>query len=127
MPDSLLQPRPSVVAHGPVVDLAGLLGTMRLTVAPLLFGAGIKGKVLDSLAAGIPCVCTPIAAEGIALGPALTSLVASDAAGLAASILRVHNDPELWAACRQEGLDYATTMLSEAGVDAQLQAALGEI
>ena len=66
---------------------------MRLTVAPLAFGAGIKGKVLESLAAGVPCVCSPIAAEGLDLPEALTRWIAGDTHGLARAILTLHRTP----------------------------------
>ncbi len=56
-------------------DTADLWARVRVSVAPLRFGAGIKGKVLDSLAAGIPCVCSPVAAEGLFLS---SSLIAAE-------------------------------------------------
>jgi len=77
---------PRVRLLGRVPNLQALLDSVRLTVAPLRFGAGLKGKVLESLAAGCPCIMTPIAAEGIPLTPALRQLVAPDAASLAALI-----------------------------------------
>ena len=43
-----------VAALGLVEDLGEIFDRIRLTVAPLRFGAGIKGKVIDSLAAGVP-------------------------------------------------------------------------
>ena len=84
-------PRIEMIGEAP--DLDDVFDTVRLTVAPLRFGAGIKGKVLDSFAAGLPCVMTPIAAEGLALTGALPQLVAGDPAGLADIILRLHADP----------------------------------
>jgi glycosyltransferase involved in cell wall biosynthesis len=116
---------PRVKAVGHVEDLFGLLNEVRLTVAPLAYGAGLKGKVADSLAAGVPCVCSPIAAEGFDLPPCLHDLVAADAAGLAASIIRLHGDPDLFAACRQAGLDYISAGFNEAVVDAGLRRAAG--
>jgi hypothetical protein len=65
---------------------------VRLTVAPLRFGAGIKGKVLDSFAAGLPCVMTPIAAEGLPLSAALQGLVGDNPAALAERVVRYHAD-----------------------------------
>jgi hypothetical protein len=47
---------PGVLALGQVAELAEVFDRVRLTVAPLRYGAGVKGKVLDSLAAGVPCV-----------------------------------------------------------------------
>jgi glycosyltransferase involved in cell wall biosynthesis len=83
---------PRVEIAGPVENLDELFGAIRLTVAPLRFGAGIKGKVLESLAAGLPCVMSEVAAEGLPLAAPLTDLVARDAADFAARILRLHDD-----------------------------------
>ncbi len=124
MPGQLQRPHPGVEIVGAVDDLPALLARVRLTVAPLLYGAGIKGKVLDSLAAGVPCVCTPVAAEGLELGPALRSLIAHDAAGFAASIHRLHTDPGLHAACRQEGLDTIANHFAQDRIDALMRAAI---
>jgi glycosyltransferase involved in cell wall biosynthesis len=84
-----------IVLQGPVDDLTGWLQAKRLTVAPLRFGAGVKGKVLDSLAAGIPCAMTTIAAEGIALHGTAQSCIADTADTLAETILNLYADPIL--------------------------------
>lgn len=126
MPRSLTQPGdPRIHAVGEVADLVGLLGTVRLTVAPLAFGAGLKGKVMDSLAVGTPCICSPIAAEGFALPPPLSDLVAADTAGLAAAIVRLHRDPVLFQAARDAGLRFVGQAFTEAAVDAGLRRAAG--
>jgi glycosyltransferase involved in cell wall biosynthesis len=81
MPDAMRDlARQGVVLVGAVADLGSVFDRVRLTVAPLRFGAGVKGKVLDSLASGVPCVMSPVAAEGLALPPALQDLVGQDAA-----------------------------------------------
>jgi glycosyltransferase involved in cell wall biosynthesis len=77
---------------GQVEDLEGLYASARLAVAPLRFGAGVKGKVLESFAAGTPCVMSPVAAEGIALTGPLRELVAGDAEHFARLICRLHED-----------------------------------
>lgn len=46
-------------------DLADTMGRYRINLAPLSFGAGIKGKVLDGWVAGTPCIATSVAAEGM--------------------------------------------------------------
>jgi glycosyltransferase involved in cell wall biosynthesis len=84
--------RPNLVATGAVTDLAEIFEQVRLTVAPLRFGAGVKAKVLASFAAGIPCVMSPVAAEGIALPPVLQADIAASAAALAARIVVLHGD-----------------------------------
>jgi GT2 family glycosyltransferase/glycosyltransferase involved in cell wall biosynthesis len=83
---------PRLEALGHVPDLDRFYGRLRCTAAPLRYGAGIKGKVIESLARGIPCVMSPIAAEGIALPGELAWLVAADDATMAARILALHRD-----------------------------------
>ena len=126
MPDTLSEPRDERVrAVGRVENLHELLDRVRITVAPLAFGAGLKGKVAESLAAGVPCVCSTIAAEGYQLPPPLHALVAADAAGLAASIVRLHADEAAWIACRDAGLALVAQAFNEAVVDAGMRRAVG--
>jgi glycosyltransferase involved in cell wall biosynthesis len=79
---------------GHVADLAPLYAAARIAVAPLQFGAGLKGKVLEAWAACIPCVLTPIAAEGFSLPGDLAATVADGAAAFARLILDLHANPE---------------------------------
>jgi glycosyltransferase involved in cell wall biosynthesis len=113
---------PQVRVLGALDDLAPLLGAVRLTVAPLRFGAGIKGKVLDSLAAGVAVAMTPVAAEGLALRGALTEAVGGDAEALAGVILRLYHDEGFSTACVRAGLD----LLASDFTAERTQAALAE-
>jgi glycosyltransferase involved in cell wall biosynthesis len=114
-----------VLALGRVENLPEIFDRVRLTVAPLRFGAGIKGKVIDSLAAGVPCVMTPIGAEGLDLPAALERCIATTAEATAAAIGHLHNDRKANAACRAAGLDYIEEVFSEAQLDALMRQALG--
>lgn len=111
-------PRVEVLGHVP--DLASLWNRVRLTCAPLRFGAGLKGKILASFAAGLPCVTTPIGAEGIPPA-ALPDSVAADPRGLAAAILRLHADETANRAAAEAGLAYAATALSADAIDAAMR------
>ncbi len=111
-------PRVEVLGHVP--DLAGLWNQVRLSCAPLRFGAGLKGKILASLAAGLPCVTTPIGAEGIPPA-ALPESVGADPQALAAAILRLHGDEAANRAAAEAGLTYARTALSEEAIDAAMR------
>jgi glycosyltransferase involved in cell wall biosynthesis len=55
----------NIAVTGYVEDLGAVYGDSSLFVAPLIAGAGVKFRVLDALAYGLPVVATPIAAEGI--------------------------------------------------------------
>ena len=116
---------PRVTILGQVPDLRALFGQVRLSVAPLRFGAGLKGKVLDSLAAGVPCIMTGIAAEGFALQGPLHDLIAEDAAALADAILRMHTDPAAYRAASRAGLAVVAAGFQPAHVDAALRQAIG--
>jgi len=125
MDESLRLAGDGLVPVGYVADLAEIFGRVRVTVAPLAFGAGIKGKVLESFAGGVPCVCTPIAAEGLDLPEKLRICIAESPATIAATLQRLHEDEALNAACRAAGLDYVATELSETRIDAQMRSVLG--
>ncbi|MBE7212030.1 MAG: glycosyltransferase [Gluconacetobacter diazotrophicus] len=119
-PDLVPAGDPRVVPVGHVPVLSALFERIRLSVAPLAFGAGVKGKLLHSLAAGIPCACSPVAAEGLDLPAPLSGLVADDTHGLARLIIRLHRDPELNARCAAAALAWAGDELSEVRLDAVL-------
>jgi GT2 family glycosyltransferase/glycosyltransferase involved in cell wall biosynthesis len=82
---------------GFVADLADVYDGHRVFVAPLLSGAGIKGKVLSALASGIPCVLTPTAAEGIGLRSGHDCFIVESPEQWADAIKRLMNDDILWA------------------------------
>ncbi len=56
----------TISIDGFIPDLEEFLAGLKLTIAPLRFGAGLKGKVASSIGAGVPCVGTDIAFEGMA-------------------------------------------------------------
>ncbi len=114
-----------VVAIGHVKDLAEIFDRVRLTVAPLTYGAGVKGKVIDSLGAGLPCVCTPIAAEGLDLPEPLQACIAESADALAALICKLHDDEQANDACGRAGLDYVKAAFSNEKLDAGMRQVLG--
>jgi hypothetical protein len=100
--------RPGVDVLGRVDRLGDVFERVRLTVAPLRFGAGLKDKVLRSMAAGLPCVGTTEAFRGMhALPAALTSACQRESASeFAAAIVRMHRNEAANASCAQAGLRY---------------------
>jgi hypothetical protein len=104
LPASVLAGAPSSVRYlGYVPDLDTWLDGLRLTVAPLRFGAGAKGKVASSLAAGVPCVGTPVAAEGMELRDGVEIAIGQSAAELAERISEIYRDPAVWSRLSQGG------------------------
>ena len=120
--------RPGITVLGEVVDLRAVYDRVRLTAAPLRFGAGVKSKVLESFAAGLPCVMTQVAAEGIELPPGLRSLITSSPEDMAARILGLHQDPAANRAAAAEGVALIRSFHNEEAVSEALKAAItGEL
>ena len=114
-----------VVPIGYVENLSEIFDRVRLTVAPLAYGAGLKGKVIDSLSAGIPCVCTNIAAEGLNLPALLRACVADDPEGFTASIIRLHNSEAENEGCSREGLEFVDLEFSDSRLDTLMSEVVG--
>jgi glycosyltransferase involved in cell wall biosynthesis len=105
MPESLRERRSEgVVMHGYVEELGPYLEGCRLSVAPLRYGAGVKGKVNQAMAWGLPVVATGCAAEGMYLADGEDVLVADDTEAFAAAIVRAYNDEALWTKLSDGGL-----------------------
>ncbi len=113
---------PLLRLFGYVRDLRPLLAGSRLAVAPLRYGAGIKGKVVEAWATGLPCAMTPVAAEGLPLDATLRATVAADAAGLARLILDLHADAARNAAAARAAQAALRRAFSQRAVDAALAA-----
>jgi glycosyltransferase involved in cell wall biosynthesis len=99
MPESLKSlAGEDVILKGFVKTTEEVYDTARIFVAPLLSGAGLKGKVIGAFARGIPTVMTPIAAEGTGASNGLHAIVESRPADWAQAIARLYNDPGTWQA-----------------------------
>jgi GT2 family glycosyltransferase/glycosyltransferase involved in cell wall biosynthesis len=91
--------------HGYVPDVEPFLDGCRLALAPLRYGAGVKGKVNMSMSYGQPVVATPIAVEGMHAEAGRDVLVAADAEGFAEAVVRAYRDEALWTSLSDHGLE----------------------
>ncbi len=97
---------------GFVQDLEPLLHNARMSVAPLRFGAGLKGKVATTLQAGLPTIATSIAAEGVPLEDGRDILIANTAQEMADAVVRLYTDDGLWHSLSQKGFAFAKAEFS---------------
>ncbi len=122
MPEEFKQiDHPNIDVVGFVDNLDAELRRTRLTIAPLRYGAGIKGKVLSSLAAGIPCVMTAVAAEGIPLGGRLAALVADQPESFAQAIKHAYDNEEEWTQVSRLGRSLIDMEFSAARIDDRIK------
>ncbi len=114
----------NVIFTGFVSDIAPLFDNIRLSIAPLRYGAGVKGKINSSLSFGVPMVVTPMAAEGMGLVHGQDILVADTPEAFAGEILRLHDDEALWIALSKAGKENIESHFSFAVAERQLREVL---
>jgi GT2 family glycosyltransferase len=123
--EKLASERISVTGYVP--DVAHLFDSARVFAAPLRFGAGMKGKIVQSLAHALPVVTTATGAEGIGLTHERNALIREDARPLADAIVRLYTDADLWNALARNSHETAqrfAPLTVRAAVQAVLDQAL---
>ncbi|BDV36179.1 class I SAM-dependent methyltransferase [Methylocystis iwaonis] len=119
-PDDILKrhdPAKGVEILGFVPDLGPLYSRSLVNLAPLRFGAGIKGKIIAAMAVGVPTVATSIAAEGMGLTNEKDVLIRDDPHAIAESVVRLCRDEGLWGRISDNAF---ITAQAEFSVDAQV-------
>ena len=117
----------SVHILGYLPDLDEAFAAHRVFVAPLLAGAGLKGKVLEAMSRGVPSVLSPIAAEGTGLTSGNDCLVAKSAQEWADAVVKLYTDEKLWEQIGANALNLAQTRFSFATGVEMFQEALARI
>jgi GT2 family glycosyltransferase len=113
-----------VVIEGWVADVAEVYDSCRVFIAPLQTGAGLKGKVVGALAHGVPCVLSPVAAEGIPLGDGVDACIARKPEEWVSAIVHLYQDPQAWADMSRQALVFARNQYGFAKGVAKMQEAL---
>lgn len=118
---------PGVTVDGFVPDLGSAYSRASVAVAPLRFGAGMKGKVCEAMAAGVPVVTTTVGAEGIRAVPGRELLVADDPAAFAGAVVSVLEDGHLAATIGAAGATAITRQCGVAAVRPAVHALLADV
>ncbi|HTH99861.1 MAG TPA: glycosyltransferase family 4 protein [Acidisoma sp.] len=112
--------RPGIEVLGHVPDLAPIFDAARVFVAPLRFGAGMKGKVGQAMMSGLPVVTTGIGAEGMAAEDGRHLLIAEEPQDFADRVVTLLREDAPWHGLQQEGRALIEATLSEAAVAERL-------
>jgi O-antigen biosynthesis protein len=94
---------PQIVVPGYLPSVDAYFSHCKVFVAPVRYGAGMKGKIGHALAFGIPVVTTTIGAEGMDLVDGETALIRDDPREFSEAVIAVYQDEELWARLSQHG------------------------
>jgi GT2 family glycosyltransferase len=115
----------NIVVIGYVKDMAEYLNSVRLTVAPLRYGAGIKGKIITSLCYGVPVVTTSIGAEGMGLTNNEDVLIVDLPEQFASSVVKLYSDNALWNRLSENGLEKVRKNYSLESAKEKLESFIG--
>jgi GT2 family glycosyltransferase len=115
-----------VVVTGYVPEVEPYFQESRVFVAPLRFGAGMKGKIGQSLSLGLPTITTRIGAEGMGLIDHQDVLIADTAEEFAQAVIELYDNRELWQKLADNSLE-TIKRYQPATVQTNLQALLSNL
>jgi GT2 family glycosyltransferase len=115
-----------VVVTGYVPEVEPYFQKSRVFVAPLRFGAGMKGKIGQSLSLGLPTITTRIGAEGMGLIDHQDVLIADTAEEFAQAVIELYDNRELWQKLADNSLE-TIKRYQPATVQTNLQALLSNL
>jgi hypothetical protein len=98
-----IESAPTVVVHAPPLESREAFSPGAILAVPLRIASGVRIKILEAWARGVPVVATPQAAAGLAARHGEELLIAGDPAGFARAIGRLHADPSFARASVEAG------------------------
>ncbi|MDF3125526.1 glycosyltransferase [Rheinheimera sp. 1928-s] len=99
----LHQPKEGFLVKGWAESAAEVVKNGRVLLAPLAFGAGLKGKFIDAMLQGTPNVTTAIGAEGMVHQGLWSGLIGETAEQIAEAAVLLYQDQALWQQKQQQG------------------------
>lgn len=98
---------------GYVAETKPFLETSAVSIAPLRFGAGMKGKIGEAMSFGLPVVTTTVGVEGFGLTPGKDVLVGNTPEAFAQAVVSLLRDKALWAKVGASGFEFIRDNYSE--------------
>jgi len=110
----------NVIVTGAMPDVRPFFESVKLSVAPLRFGAGVKGKINQSMAMGVPVVATSLAVEGMLLTDREDILIADAPQDFANAVVELYTSEKLWTKLSDNGVNTTNVLYSKAAAKKQL-------
>ncbi len=101
-----------ITVTGYIPDVTPYFENSKVFICPLRYGAGVKGKIGQSLSYGLPVVTTAIGAEGIGLVDGKHAMIADDEETFASKVIQVYQDGQLWKKLSENGRDLINNSFS---------------
>jgi GT2 family glycosyltransferase/glycosyltransferase involved in cell wall biosynthesis len=111
----------SIIVTGWVPEVKPYLEQCRVSVVPLLYGAGMKGKVGETLANGLPMVSTSIGAEGMNIVHGEHAFIADDPQQFAALAVELYSKKNVWERMSHDGKELMAGQYSEKKVSKRFE------
>lgn len=127
MPDKAKQlndPKSGFFVLGRAENAFDVLQQASLMLAPIRFGAGLKGKLVEAMQCGTPSVCTEVAAEGIAGENIWPGAVCSTIDSLVEETVRLYTTQDLWNSAQNKALPLLNNRFSAATFEQKLLSAI---
>ncbi len=113
--------------HGFVEDAAEVLENSRVLLAPLRFGAGIKGKLTSAMKCGIPSVTTSIGSEGMCGELPWNGFIEDDLEKFVVKAVELYTNKEVWKQAQQHGIEIINTIYDKEVLENKFFRVLQEI
>lgn len=100
----LNQPRDNFYIRGRAKDVKSIVQNARIALAPLRFGAGLKGKLVEAMQCGTPSITTNVGAEGLAGEFNWSGTIANNAADIASEAVYLYSNKSAWENAQRNGI-----------------------
>ncbi len=120
-------PKEGFLVLGWVSDLQKTMQQARVNLAPLRFGAGIKGKLIAAMQSGTPSITTPIGAEGMHADLKWNGDITSNAKAFAEAAVAFHTDEQRWKCAQLNGVHLINTHYNKEALSKRLSSKIKNI
>ena len=115
------------LVHGRAKTVKAVMVANRICLAPLRFGAGIKGKLLHAMQYGIPSVTTSIGAEGMHSNMEWNGFIVDDTTDFIKAAIKLYTAVDIWTKAQTQGITLLQNCFSIANLEKQLQTKIQQV
>ncbi|SDS48086.1 Glycosyltransferase involved in cell wall bisynthesis [Maribacter dokdonensis] len=130
LPQQLLEmhnPKEKFLVHGRADNVDAIMQNAKVCLAPLRFGAGIKGKLLSAMQNGTPSVTTTLGAEGMHGILDWNGYIENDHSAFVAAAVRLYTKKEAWQTAQDQAKTLINTLYDKTSLDSILANSIAQL